>query len=206
MIVEFGHPMIQLLNCLSVPIPGTLHFLLRHPFFGLFLVLIAPTGKWRSFIDNIAYCPEHALLVSFLGDVVIWADDVELIICNLLFHVGSHLLGRPCACRLLFGGSGNIARLEPVSLEKQGVTKIRPEYKNQYNASQKRSHDGVTEYDKLSIFTACEALFKQLCAPTPWLSAKEKGQSYQARERPSWDEQMHGHTLVVTEIPAEVFC
>ena len=129
MIVEFGHPMIQLLNCLSVPIPGTLHFLLRHPFLRLFLVLIAPTGEWRSFIDNIAYCPEHALLVSFFGDVVIWADDVELIICNLLFHVGSHLLGRPCACRLLFGGARNIARLEPVSLKKQGVTKIRPEHK-----------------------------------------------------------------------------
>lgn len=72
-------------------------FLFRHPLLSLLLELGSPPGKRGPLIDNIADAPQHALLVCFLADVVVRADDVEFAVGHFFVHVVCDLVGGPCA-------------------------------------------------------------------------------------------------------------
>jgi hypothetical protein len=88
-----------------------LNFLLRHPLFCFLLILCPLPRLWRPLVHDIAYTPQHTLLVRFFAHIVIWADDVELPIRHLLVHVLYDLLGGPCAIRFGLVCTRYIARI-----------------------------------------------------------------------------------------------
>jgi hypothetical protein len=73
---------------LSLSQQHPLDIALLHPLLALLFELWSPSRQRRSFINNIANTPEHALLIRLLVDVVVGTDDVEFVV----FHLGVHVI------------------------------------------------------------------------------------------------------------------
>lgn len=82
-----------------------------HPLLSFLFVLRSPTCQRWPPMHHITHTPEHPLLICCFRDIVVWADDIELVLLHLRKHVLCHLRRFPSAVRLLGQGTGGVTAL-----------------------------------------------------------------------------------------------